>query len=233
MTRQHLLWCNYYTNLRLLFRRKSHREDSKLNFDRLLCTPFLDVDHSTCKMRTPPLSVVASWPAPNYKNPETRGPANVIVGSILLFLTALVVALRLYTRKCISYGFGWDDILIMVAWLPAAGFTIVAMVSEFVLGFNRHVWDVPPQFIAPGLQITSVCSRRWCENWTGRTDSCRLANLALFDVATTLTKLSMLSLLYRLGITSYHAFCLIVLILFVFISVNCLIFMVILLTQCQ
>jgi len=68
-------------------------------------------------MKAPPLSVVLKWPTANYVNPDTRGPANVIVVAVLLAIVAVILGIRLYTRIKISKGFGLDDILILLAFV--------------------------------------------------------------------------------------------------------------------
>lgn len=68
-------------------------------------------------MQTPPLSVIASWPPPNYVNPETRGPAVIIVLAIFLAIVTLLIAIRIYTRIFVSRGFGLDDVLIILAYV--------------------------------------------------------------------------------------------------------------------
>lgn len=68
-------------------------------------------------MQIPDISVISTWPPPNYINPETRGPAAIIVVSILLFLVTVLLAVRVYTRVVISRGFGLDDILILLAFV--------------------------------------------------------------------------------------------------------------------
>lgn len=60
-------------------------------------------------MRLPPPEVVASWPPPNYINPETRGPALIIVELITLPIAAACLALRLYVRFKVLSTSHWDD----------------------------------------------------------------------------------------------------------------------------
>lgn len=68
-------------------------------------------------MQIPDVSILNTWPVPNYTNPETRGPVAVIVVSVLLFLVIVLLAVRIYTRLIISKGFGLDDILILLAFV--------------------------------------------------------------------------------------------------------------------
>jgi hypothetical protein len=62
-----------------------------------------------------PLSVIASWPTPNYTNPHTYGPALLIFNTILIALSSIAVSLRLYVRLTITKWFGLDDALIVLA----------------------------------------------------------------------------------------------------------------------
>lgn len=64
-----------------------------------------------------PISVIATWPAPNYVNPVTRHwitPYAIVLQSI----TTLLVAARLWSRWNNTAGkFAVDDILIVPAWV--------------------------------------------------------------------------------------------------------------------
>ena len=64
-------------------------------------------------MQLPPLSVIESWPKPNYINPIVRGPENIILDLVFFPLVCLVVGIRMYTRLRITYNFGADDWLIL------------------------------------------------------------------------------------------------------------------------
>jgi hypothetical protein len=66
-------------------------------------------------IRPVPLSVILTWPKPNYVNPVRRGPALVIVNSLLLPIAMVVVGLRLYTRLIICQSAGLDDLFIALA----------------------------------------------------------------------------------------------------------------------
>jgi hypothetical protein len=68
-------------------------------------------------------------------------------------MVTAILALRLYTRRFISFGFGWDDILITMAYVPATAFSIIGIVAEYGYAWNRHVWDVPTTKIEVGLQL--------------------------------------------------------------------------------
>jgi hypothetical protein len=70
---------------------------------------FLDMHGSV----TP--EVLASWPAPNYVDPVTRGNALYIVNSIWLCFATIAVTLRVYTRIWIRNWFGLDDAFVLFA----------------------------------------------------------------------------------------------------------------------
>ncbi len=72
-------------------------------------------------IRPIPLSVLLSWPKPNYVDPIRRGPALVIVNSVLLPLAVVIVGLRLYTRLFICRSAGLDDIFIALAVVSIPG----------------------------------------------------------------------------------------------------------------
>jgi hypothetical protein len=61
------------------------------------------------------LSIIASWPQPNYIDPITRGWDFLAANLILLGFVVLVVSLRIYTRLFISRYFGLDDVLMCAA----------------------------------------------------------------------------------------------------------------------
>jgi hypothetical protein len=66
-------------------------------------------------MRNIPLSVLQSWPRPNYIDPPTRGSWAVAFFGVLSGIVVVIVLLRCYTRAFIQRWFGWDDILIIFA----------------------------------------------------------------------------------------------------------------------
>jgi hypothetical protein len=61
--------------------------------------------------------VVATWPKPNYVNPERRGPELYIVNTIFFTMATIAVLIRLYTRLFVRKWFGLDDWLILFAWV--------------------------------------------------------------------------------------------------------------------
>ncbi|KAK8114389.1 Integral membrane protein [Apiospora kogelbergensis] len=166
-------------------------------------------------MIIPPPSVIASWPRPNYASPESQGPVGLSIGGTIIVLVTIILLLRLYTRRWISNGFGLDDVLIICAYVPALAFTVVGLVGEQKLGWGRHVWDIPPENTSTSLKTS-------------------LATLVLFDIATSLTKLSMLAMLYKLTSASADKKMNIVILgLSAIISLNAFIFIFVTVFQCR
>ncbi|KAI1419341.1 hypothetical protein F5Y12DRAFT_720815 [Xylaria sp. FL1777] len=166
-------------------------------------------------MRIPPIEVIASWPEPNYINPESRAPAGRIIGSIFLVLVTIVLAIRVYSRKQLTKGCGLDDIFICLAYLPATAFTISGIITQEDYQWSRHIWDVEPKFLSLNIIIT-------------------LVHLVLFDLATSLTKLSMLAMTRRLTAAANNKLeNVVVLALAVLITSNCFIFVMVEIFQCR
>jgi hypothetical protein len=94
-------------------------------------------------VRPIPLSVLLSWPKPNYVDPIRRGPALVIVNSVLLPIAIVVVGLRLYTRLFIIRSAGLDDLFIALA-------VVSNPIQKFVVSSDQ------PQVPAFGLTV-AVC----------------------------------------------------------------------------
>ncbi|GES60486.1 hypothetical protein ASPCAL01796 [Aspergillus terreus] len=69
----------------------------------------------SASMSNTDVEVMASWPAPNYENPEYQGPQLLIVGIVLLILSTAVVVLRIWVRLVMKNTAGWDDWLMVLA----------------------------------------------------------------------------------------------------------------------
>lgn len=80
----------------------------------------------------PPVEVAASWPPPNFSNPQSKGPTLVIVELLLISIVCVVVLLRIYSRVYLRKTFGLDDWLI----LPA---TVRTLCQRFnTVGTRKH-----------------------------------------------------------------------------------------------
>src|ERR1700753_2955713 len=95
-------------------------------------------------MQIPPASVFSQWPAANYNNPKTHGPALLILNFILLAISTIIVVLRVYTRLVIQRWFGLDDALICLALVLTMAMHGIIDAGLTSFGWNRHVWDIPP-----------------------------------------------------------------------------------------
>lgn len=64
-----------------------------------------------------PITVIASWPPANTKDPEKRYWA-VPFSIVLAVISTLVVGARVYARLTRAAGaFGLDDVLIIISWV--------------------------------------------------------------------------------------------------------------------
>jgi hypothetical protein len=154
-------------------------------------------------MRQPPHDVVASWPAPNYINPETRGPALVIVELFTVSISTICLGLRLHVKARIMRSVDWDDWLIVGAavgirthntakdrivianslpyiQLFGAGVTICVVLASSRYGWDIHIWDLDHRQMVASRQVS-------------------FAAQILFILATVLAKISMFVSYLRLA----------------------------------
>ncbi|KAK3902818.1 hypothetical protein C8A05DRAFT_15174 [Staphylotrichum tortipilum] len=101
-------------------------------------------------MRSPPKEVTSTWPAPNYINPETRGPALIIVEIVALCISTACLALRLFVRIHILRSPDWDDWLMVTG----AGVSICVILATTNYGWDRHVWDLTIAKAVAGRQVS-------------------------------------------------------------------------------
>lgn len=66
-------------------------------------------------MRLPPDDMIATWPAPNYDNPETQGPYLLVVQLVMMPLALLALLARLYVRVYLMKKVWVDDWLMLSA----------------------------------------------------------------------------------------------------------------------
>lgn len=126
-----------------------------------------------------PADVLLSFPIPNYDNPQTQGSALLIVNIIFIFLVTLFVGLRLYTRARLKRWFGADDALLILAYIFTVGLTAAVILANQKYYWNRHVYDIPIDGIAPGQKIV-------------------MAAKVLFTCASTFTRMSLIAFYYRI-----------------------------------
>ncbi|KAK3668934.1 hypothetical protein LTR22_000012 [Elasticomyces elasticus] len=130
-------------------------------------------------MRIPPLSVLLTWPVPNYVDPVTRGNASLVVNAIFITLVILAVALRFYCRfSAGALRFGWDDTMIALATLCTVAMTTVVILANEHYGWDRHLWDIQTGDIQKANIIAFVAK-------------------LVFTLAATFTRLSLCAFYYR------------------------------------
>ncbi|KAK3937012.1 hypothetical protein QBC46DRAFT_268500 [Diplogelasinospora grovesii] len=105
-------------------------------------------------MRLPPESVVATWPAPNFIDPEHRGPALMVVDFTILPLALIFLGLRLYVRACVLRSMGIDDWLMIAAAVCGIGVTVCVVLAVQRYGWNIHVWDLTKQQLMDGRKVS-------------------------------------------------------------------------------
>ena len=64
------------------------------------------------------------WVFNTFDDPPTYGLTLVAIGTAMTGLALVTVLLRLYVRLFMLKAWGWDDWVIIVAWLGAAVYTI-------------------------------------------------------------------------------------------------------------
>ncbi|KAK3290404.1 uncharacterized protein B0H64DRAFT_452362 [Chaetomium fimeti] len=131
-------------------------------------------------MRLPPPEVVASWPTPNYTNPETQAPTLLIVELTTLSIALICLGLRLYARKRILGQYGCDDWLMMGAAFFGTAVTTCVVLAFVRYGWDIHVWDLTLHEMVSGRKVS-------------------FAAQALFVPATSLAKVSILVSYLRLA----------------------------------
>lgn len=99
------------------------------------------------------MEVKASWPEPNYENPEYQGPQLLIVGIILLILSTAVVVLRIWVRLFMKNTAGWDDWLMVLAVAFIICSTVTANLGT-TYGWGHHIWDVKLEWSKPTLMTS-------------------------------------------------------------------------------
>ncbi|PUU75231.1 hypothetical protein B9Z19DRAFT_923157, partial [Tuber borchii] len=117
-------------------------------------------------MRNPPPEVYLSWPAPNYVDPETRGPMLVVVPAILVIISFLIVVLRLYTRFVLIKSVGADDWLIGVSTVSLK-ITLFAYSASWLApryGWGLHIWDNRPEWYTDSRLFSWLCQTMFVAN---------------------------------------------------------------------
>ena len=78
----------------------------------------------------PPLEVMATWPTPNYVDPQTRSKTVLIFACVLGPLSLGLLLVRLWVRVHLQRTAGWDDWLMLIAILPMIAVTIACPLGK-------------------------------------------------------------------------------------------------------
>ncbi|THV63492.1 hypothetical protein D6D28_10635, partial [Aureobasidium pullulans] len=106
----------------------------------------------------PPPEAFATYPTPNYIDPQTRGKATCITAIVCGVLSIFFVSLRLIARVRIKRGLGWDDFWILFGLIFGICFYINIILGTQLWGYKYHIWDLPPRLYkgAAIIEITAV-----------------------------------------------------------------------------
>ncbi|EMD94519.1 hypothetical protein COCC4DRAFT_204357 [Bipolaris maydis ATCC 48331] len=91
-----------------------------------------------------PPEVIASWPTPNYISPVQRTWGAPVALSILLVVTLLVYAARMWARLTMTKNAGVDDVLISISMIFLIALSISTILGVTIYGFQWHMWDQTP-----------------------------------------------------------------------------------------
>ncbi|KAL4890065.1 hypothetical protein BDV59DRAFT_195191 [Aspergillus ambiguus] len=161
---------------------------------------------------------MATWPTPNYDDPVTRGHGAIIVNVVCLSAAFIVTLLRLYTRLRITCSPGLDDIFIIAALGFSIGMCVVTSIATERYGWNRHIWDVRPDWLSTIQKFNMIFQ-------------------ILFSWSSTFTKISLLWFCKRLlGAGSkglYWGYNIGLITAMVFVGVCCALFLFMSIFQCS
>ncbi|KAJ8132163.1 hypothetical protein O1611_g1459 [Lasiodiplodia mahajangana] len=96
-------------------------------------------------MDTPDLSQVPAAPPPpgvmpNFSDPPSQQVPMIVVSTVILTLTVIFVAIRVYTGLRILRRFGIEECLTLLATVFSAAYIAVVLHLSHE---SRHLWDVP------------------------------------------------------------------------------------------
>lgn len=95
--------------------------------------------HRTDSSAAPP-EIIATFPKPNYVNPETHGPGLMVAACLLSAIGVIVVGARLYARFYITKAPGIDDLLIILALIFGVTLSILVMLGNQIYYNGYHSW---------------------------------------------------------------------------------------------
>ena len=97
-------------------------------------------------------ATMATWPKPNYINPDTNTKLLLATHIPLVIITTIVVALRVVTRCFITRSFGRDDAIMVAATIVATTLMVLNCFAA-VWGWGYHIWDFEPSWVKPARLV--------------------------------------------------------------------------------
>ncbi|KAM6506941.1 hypothetical protein FALCPG4_018754 [Fusarium falciforme] len=80
--------------------------------------------------------------------------------SVTLTLATLALVLRLIARRLTTAGYGYDDVLAVIAYFSALGYTLVALIWAAYYGLGRPIEDGPQS-----LTVEERLQKSWLMLW--------------------------------------------------------------------
>ncbi|OAG43867.1 hypothetical protein AYO21_01719 [Fonsecaea monophora] len=135
----------------------------------------------------PSPEVIATWPKPNYVNPDTRGPGLVYMCIIFAAIGIITCTARVYSRLFITKAPGLDDLLVVIALGFLTALAVLVIIGNKKYYSGRHIWDIPPDSFVGGR--ANIWASLWC-----------------YVIGITLIKISVLLFYRRLSVKFSRAF---------------------------
>ncbi|ORY16832.1 hypothetical protein BCR34DRAFT_475752 [Clohesyomyces aquaticus] len=108
---------------------------------------------------TPTPADIASWPKPNFVDPETRRPLILGVEIPLCTLVITFTVMRFYSRMVLIRALGADDWFMLAATVFSVGTSIMTCVSTLpTYQTGYHIWDLRPEIAANPVQTAQYSS---------------------------------------------------------------------------
>lgn len=123
------------------------------------------------------MSVLKTWPKPNYVDPVTQGDGLMIIELTLLPIAIAVVVLRMYIRISWLKKSWWDDYLMIIAMVRTVcrrcrvamlttyvqifsiGTTVLVILAAQLYGWDKHVWDLTVPQLQTGRKVSPRATR--------------------------------------------------------------------------
>ncbi|KAF2019062.1 hypothetical protein BU24DRAFT_111794 [Aaosphaeria arxii CBS 175.79] len=94
----------------------------------------------------------ASWPPPNFDNPDSRGALVTGFTAPTMALAIIFTMARFYGKGILRQALWLDDWIMLAATIISIPVSIFPMVS-LNFGLGRHIWDLKPEWAEPYAKI--------------------------------------------------------------------------------